>query len=96
MKAQYHHAAMSDTVTVQQKQPKLIVVAAFDRNEDGELVPAFDPQQQQSEERATRLAKGLAGKHAGVIAWSREANPRLGEYGPPTTLFTAGDVPDME
>ena len=87
---------MSEVITPQQKQPKLIVVAAFDRNEDGELVRAFDPQQQQSEERATRLAKGLAGKHAGVIAWSRDADPRLGEYGPPTTLFTAGDAPDME
>jgi hypothetical protein len=74
---------MSNTVTPQQKQPKLIVVAAaFDRNEDGELIPAFDPQQQQSE--------------AGVIAWSREANPALGEYGPPTILFISGDVPDME
>ena len=30
---------MSNTVTPQQKQPKLIVVAAFDRNEDGELIP---------------------------------------------------------
>jgi hypothetical protein len=87
---------MSNTVTPQQKQPKLIVVAAFDRNEDGELIPAFDPQQQQSEARAIRLAKGLATKHAGVIAWSREANPALGEYGPPTTLFISGDVPDME
>ena len=87
---------MSNTVTPQQKQPKLIVVAAFDRNEDGELIPAFDPQQQQSEGRAIRLAKGLATKHAGVIAWSREANPELGEYGPPTTLFISGDVPDME
>jgi hypothetical protein len=87
---------MSDAISPQQKQPKLIVVAALDRNDDGELVPAFDPQQQQSEEPATRLAKGLAGKHAGVIAWSRDADPRLGEYGPPTTLLTAGDVPDME
>ena len=87
---------MSNTVTPQQKQPKLIVVAAFDHNQDGELIPAFDPQQQQSEDRAIRLAKGLATKHAGVIAWSREANPALGEYGPPTTLFISGDVPDME
>jgi hypothetical protein len=39
---------------------------------------------------------GLAGRHAGVIAWSREANPALGEYGEPTTLFVGGDSPDME
>lgn len=36
------------------------------------------------------------GKHAGVIAWSREGNPSVGEYGEPTTLFVGGDVPDME
>jgi hypothetical protein len=38
----------------------------------------------------------LAGKHVGVIAWSRDADPALGDYGPPTTLFQSGEVPDME
>lgn len=80
----------------ERKMPKLIVAAAFDRGEDGELVAAYGPAEQQSEERAVRTAKALATKHAGVIAWSREANPALGEYGEPTTLFQAGDVPDME
>jgi hypothetical protein len=51
---------------------------AFDRVEEGELQPAFDPMEQQSEDRAIRLARALADKHAGVIAWSREANPSLG------------------
>lgn len=76
--------------------PKLMVVMAFDLDEDGELQPAFDPMEQQSEERAVRVAKDLAPKHAGVIAWSREANPMLGAYGDPTTLFVSGDVPDVE
>lgn len=31
-----------------------------------------------------------------AYAWSREANPTLGEYGPPTMLFKHGPVPDME
>ncbi|WP_064993604.1 hypothetical protein [Mesorhizobium sp. WSM1497] len=35
------------------------------------------------------------GKHAGLIAWSREGNPSVA-YGEPTTLFAGGDVPDME
>jgi hypothetical protein len=88
---------MSDHVLPQSKSGKLIVVAAFDRDEEGELRPAAGfPLEQQSEERAVRLAKGLAGKHAGVIAWSRDADPSIGEYGAPKTLFTAGDVPDME
>ena len=87
---------MSTATPPQQKLPKLIVVMAFDRDEDGELVTAFGPAEQQSEERAIRTARALADKHAGVIAWSREANPAVGEYGEPTTLFQAGDVPDME
>ena len=79
-----------------QKSPKLIVVVAFDRGDDGELFAAFGPADQQSEDRAIRTAKALAAKHVGVIAWSREADPTLGEYGPPSTLFVSGDVPDME
>ena len=84
------------SITPQQKMPKLIVVMAFDRDEDGELQVAFGPAEQQSEERAIRPAQALASKHAGVIAWSREANPALGEYGEPETLFQAGEVPEME
>ncbi|RLP28364.1 hypothetical protein [Mesorhizobium sp. YM1C-6-2] len=87
---------MSNGLLHQQKMPKLIVAAAFDRGEDGELFPVYGPAEQQSEERAVRVAKSLATKHAGVIAWSREANPAIGEYGPPTTLFQAGEVPEME
>jgi hypothetical protein len=30
------------------------------------------------------------------VAWSREANHDIGEYGPTTTLFVSGDVPEME
>lgn len=87
---------MSDGLLPERKMPKLIVAAAFDRGEDGELFPIYGPAEQQTEERAVRVAKSLATKHVGVIAWSREANPAIGEYGPPTTLFRAGDVPDME
>jgi len=78
------------------KMPKLIVVTAFDRDEDGELQAAFGPAEQQTEDRAIRTAQGLASKHAGVIAWSREANPKIGEYGEPIVLFQAGSVPDMD
>lgn len=77
--------------------PKLIVVEVFDRDENGELQPTQGyPAEQQSEDRARRIAQSLAGKHAGVIAWSREANPQIGEYGEPTILFKFGLVPDME
>lgn len=74
---------------------KLIVVIAFDRDDEGVLQTAFGPQDYQSEDRAARMAKGLAPKHAGVIAWSREAIVDIGAYGDPVTLFMAGDVPDV-
>ena len=78
---------MADAILPQTKMPKLVVVAAFDPDEDGELKPVYGPAEQQSEERAVRTARTLAQKHARVIAWSREANPALGEYGEPTILF---------
>ncbi|MER8389059.1 hypothetical protein NKH14_26750 [Mesorhizobium sp. M1380] len=87
---------MPDSILPQQKAPKLIVVTAFDRDETGDLQPVFGPAEQQSEDRGIKTAKALATKHAGVIAWSRDANPVLGEYGEPMTLFVGGDVPDME
>ncbi|MGO4843242.1 hypothetical protein AB4144_64305, partial [Rhizobiaceae sp. 2RAB30] len=72
---------MSNNILPQQKMPKLIVVAAFDQDDEDGFVTAFEPAQQQTEDRAIGLAKSLATKHAGVIAWSREANPDIGEYG---------------
>jgi hypothetical protein len=77
-------------------KPKLIVLAAFNDTEDGELTPAFDAMQFDSEERAIREAKKIASNHAGVVAWSREADPDLGDYGPPKLLFQQGTIPDME
>jgi hypothetical protein len=46
---------------------------------EGELQAAFGPVDQQGEERAIRVAKALATKHVGVIAWSREAQFDIGE-----------------
>ena len=77
-------------------KPKLIVLAAFDENDEGDLFPIFDPRQMDSEEKARREAKLLAVSHAGVIAWSRDADPVLGEYGEPVLLFQHGKVPEME
>ena len=52
----------------QPKLPKLIVVVAFDRDDEGELQTAFGPADQQTEDRAVRLARSLAEKHTSVIA----------------------------
>jgi hypothetical protein len=75
---------------------KLIVLAAFNKNDEGDLVPAFDARQVDTAERAVREAKALAASHAGVVAWSRDADPVLGEYGPPQVLYQAGEIPDLE
>ncbi len=74
----------------------LIVVVAFKRTDDGQLVPAYDPMQFDTEDDAIRMARTLAGSCAGVLAWSREADPDTGPYGQPTILFQSGDVADME
>lgn len=75
---------------------KLIVLAAFVKNDDGELIPAFDPRQVDTEERAEREARLMADQYAGVVAWCREADLTLGEYGPPVVLFQQGEIPEPE
>jgi hypothetical protein len=77
-------------------KPKLIVLAAFNETDEGEMTPAFDAKQFDSEERAIREARKIARDHAAVVAWSREADPDLGDYGPPKVLFQQGNIPDME
>lgn len=75
---------------------KLIVLAAFDRGEDGELVPAFEAREMRDEGQAKQLALAIRDRHAGVIAWAREADPARGEFGPPEILVVYGEVPEME
>jgi hypothetical protein len=78
------------------KPTKLIVLLAFDRSEDGELTPAFEPREMRDEGTAIRTAKEMARRHVGVIAWSRSADLLLGEFGAPVVLYQQGDVPDLE
>lgn len=75
---------------------KLIVLAAFNKSEEGELVPAFDPRQVDTEDRAKREGRLMADQYAGVVAWSREADPSIGEYGAPVIIFQVGEVPELE
>ncbi|WP_375451063.1 hypothetical protein [uncultured Devosia sp.] len=78
------------------KPTRLIVLLAFDRSEDGELSPAFEPREMRDEGTAIRTAKEMAQRHVGVIAWSRSADLVMGEFGPPVVLYQHGDVPDLE
>lgn len=77
---------------------KLIVVLAFARDEEGNLGPAFEPREVQSEDKAKQDARILAstGSYAGVIAWSRSADLVNGTFGEPVVLHQWGDIPEME
>ena len=75
---------------------KLIVLMAFDRDEDGTLQAAFEPREMPDERRAISTAREMARHHVGVIAWMREANPAVGEYGPSEVLYQDGEIPDMD
>ncbi|ODT71716.1 MAG: hypothetical protein ABS75_07140 [Pelagibacterium sp. SCN 63-23] len=84
-----------------EKQPtptKLIVYLAFVRDEEGELQPAFEAREAQSETAARQLARQLwsSGSFVGVLAWWRSADLVNGEFGEPVVLFQQGDVPEME
>jgi len=82
----------------QPKPTKLIVYLAFVRDEEGELQPAFEAREAQSESAAKQQARILwsSGKYVGAIAWWRSADLTNGEFGDPVILFQEGDVPDME
>lgn len=85
--------------TVEPEKPtRLIVVLAFVRDDEGELQPAFEPREVQSEDKAKQDARVLAssGAYAGVIAWSRSADLVNGVFGDPVVLHQWGEIPDMD
>lgn len=73
-----------------------LVVMAFDKADNGDIVPAFDAVRFNDRERALSSARNLAGQHVGILVLSWEAEPDIGEYGPPTVLFQSGEVPETE
>lgn len=83
---------------VQKSATRLIVWLAFLRDEEGELQPAFQAREAQSEAQATQQARlhWASGNYAGVIAWWRPADLANGEFGEPVILFQEGSLPDME
>ena len=74
----------------------LIVVWAFDKGEDGEMVPAWEPREMPDERRAIAAAKLAAATHAAAIAWKRAVRPDKGEFGEPEVLYRHGPVPDLD
>ena len=75
---------------------KIIVLMAFDKGEDGDLLPAFAAREMQDEATAIRTAKDMAQRHVGVVTWSRTADLVNGDFGDPVVLYQHGDVPDLE
>jgi len=78
------------------KNTALIVLAAFERGEDGDLRPAFEAQQMPSWGDAVARAKLMSPSYAGVIALKMPANPDEGEFGEPEVLWQHGEAPDLE
>jgi len=75
---------------------RLVVLWAFDKGEDGELVPAWDAREMPDERRAVMQAKQIEHLHAGVICWAREANSASGDYGQSEVLYQHGSIPDLD
>jgi hypothetical protein len=86
----------SGSILAEPKIAKLIVVMTFDRDEVGELHSAIVSVELPNEELAIRNAKALAGKHVGVLAWSREAQTDSFEHSEQKTLFQSGEVPVIQ
>ena len=74
----------------------LFVMWAFDKNDEGDMVPAFDPREMPDERRAIVAAKLAASTHAAAIAWKRSVRPDKGEFGEPEVLYRHGPVPDLD
>jgi hypothetical protein len=95
MSATWQSTESTGTVPAPKIKAKLIVLAAFDRDDEGILYAAFEPREMPDERRAVSAAREMSRRHAGVIAWVREANVAEGEYGDPEVLFQDGVIPDM-
>ncbi len=69
------------------------VVVPFGRNDEGDLV-AGEGQEVPSAHAAKSRALALSTQHAGVIAFSRDADITAGEYTPAVILVRYGETPD--
>ena len=69
------------------------IVQPFDRVRNG-LKPGQVAQFKTADEAARRAAL-MAGKHAGVVAYSMDVDEESGDYGTPRVLFESGDVPEL-
>ena len=95
MSSLWQSSESTGTVPTPKLKGKLIVLCAFDRDDEGVLYTAFEPREMLDERRAVSTARLLSHSHAGVIAWVREVNVGEGEYGDSKVLFQDGVIPDL-
>jgi hypothetical protein len=74
---------------------KSIFVLAFDLDDRGQALPAFDVREAQDETAAIDQAHALGDRHAGVVVWKRESSPAVGEEGEPVIIFQTGTIGDF-
>jgi len=70
------------------------VVVPFGRNDEGDIV-ACEGRQAPSAAAARSRAVGLSTQHAGLIAFSREANMSTGEFEPAVVIARFGTTPNV-
>ncbi|MBW9114040.1 hypothetical protein JNB88_10360 [Rhizobium cauense] len=74
---------------------KTITLSAFDVDESGTLIPAFEPMQMRAEETAVYLAETMVNDHIGVLVVEQISEPGVGEVGDTIILFRYGRTPDI-
>ncbi len=94
----FQRAQQSKASAPEPKAPPstLVVMWAFDKNDEGDIVPAYEPREMPDERRAIAAAKLAAVTHIAAIAWKRAVRPDRGEFGEPEVLFRHGPVPDLD
>jgi hypothetical protein len=72
-----------------------ISIFAFDLDEKGQPVQAWETVVNETEAAAIEEAKELAMRHAGALIVKREGRPAIGEEGDPIIVFQTGRIGDF-
>lgn len=75
---------------------RIVYVVAFNVDDRGQAVRAFEPCVASSEAAAIEEAEDLARQYAGVVVWRRENDPAVGEEGEPEVVFSVGRLGDFD
>jgi hypothetical protein len=73
-----------------------ISIFAFDLDETGHPVQAWETVVAATEAEAIDEAKELAKTHAGVLVVKREGHPAIGEEGDPIIVYHTGRIGDFD